>query len=487
MVNSYMNTINLNNPYIVAELIEEGFFDSFKQGYKTQYAQSRGDATNDKDLEQFAQKYADKALPVIQKAQGVAQKYSQKLGIPLPLATTLIAAGMSGGVSAIPFVALLYFARRPVNKAAGAAFDYGAQKMGFMPQKAQTPSPISAAPSSTNQAAGSNLWLPGNNNSKPTGPIWVPQNAWTDYSFSSYMAMRDLQEGLGADLKKWWVNKGADKVGSALGKTAGFVSGKASKYRANVGNLLKNSWSELSKFVSENKLSLAKAAFLMGVGSLVGYGVGSLTSSAIDDITQAIGDQGLSAEEMHQLNWLRNNFEMSDLKQDKTGDFHGGGEQIFGTSDDMSVGAKDSDFENPEWLSKMRQQDDLRDNDAFYKGMQITSGERMTTQAVQDSLETTFSSAIRTQVVGQPDTARGVLTYSFEVTPEPGQSPQEILQNAYRDLAKDLAAKNIDLTDLRPYGQDPGGKIRALLSVAPKLAIPGAMAGAAGGFTDRNK
>lgn len=59
--------------------------------------------------------------------------------------------------------------------------------------------------------------------------------------------------------------------------------------------------------------------------------------------------------------------------------------------------------------------------------------------------------------------------------------------NAYRDLAKDLAAKKIDITDLRPFGQDPSGKIRALLSVAPKLAIPGSMAGAAGGFADRNK
>lgn len=169
---------------------------------------------------------------------------------------------MIGGPAAIPFAALMYFVRKPVNKISGAAFDYGAQKLGLMPKPGQpNPQPVQQP------------------NPQPVQPAPV-QNSW-NMSFSDYLAIQEaneLDEGIG------------DFFGKMIGKAAGFIGGKATKYAANVGNMLKSSAGALMKFARENKLGIAKAAFMMAVGAVVGAGVGAAVnkvSAAIDGVTSS--------------------------------------------------------------------------------------------------------------------------------------------------------------------------------------------------------
>jgi hypothetical protein len=252
------------------EMLDEGFWDSFKQSAKSAYQSARGNPENDQDL----QKYASQAVPALQKAGGVAKQYADKLGISLPLATALIASGMIGGPAAMPFAALMYFVRKPVNKISGAAFDYGAQKLGLMPKPQAQPAqaqPVSqAGPRPSIQDLAARL-----KNRTP-----AVQTSWNT-SFNDYVAIREtteLDEGLG------------DFMGSMLGKAAGFIGGKATKYTMNVANMLKSSAGALLNFARENKLGIAKAAFMMAVGALVGAGVGAAVnkvSAAMDSVANS--------------------------------------------------------------------------------------------------------------------------------------------------------------------------------------------------------
>lgn len=239
-------------------ILDEGFWDSLRQSFSQSYQTARGNPEDDQNLS----KYAAQAIPALKSAAGEAKKYADKLGIPLPLATAVIASGIVGGPAAIPFAALMYFVRQPINKIAGKAFDIGAQKLGLMPK----PDATVTAPT------------------VPTAPKYqMPaisgdgvraQLAHTDnLTFGQYLT---LVEAGYIDLDEGW----GDWAGSMLGKAAGFVSGKAVKYGSNVANMLKNAAMAIGKFASENKLAVAKVAFLMGVGALVGAGVGAAVNKA---------------------------------------------------------------------------------------------------------------------------------------------------------------------------------------------------------------
>jgi len=275
--------------YIAHRDLDEGFFDSMKQGFQSQYAKNSVPQERGEDYE----KYSSKVLPAIQKASGVAKQYSEKLGIPLTLATAIITAGLVGGPGAVPFAALLYFVRKQVNNVAGKAFDKGAEKLGLTGKKAAAPvpAPVAATPAAPSQP--SRLILPGSADWNG-GRVSGLQRSWT--SFEDYKDLRDLHEGWFGDKIKqagnYWKDKGADQVGGAIGKAAGYVSGKAKRGSSQVGGLLKTSFRDLSQFASQNKLAIGKAAFLFSVGALLGAGVGmaygSLTGG--DGIaSQAIG------------------------------------------------------------------------------------------------------------------------------------------------------------------------------------------------------
>jgi hypothetical protein len=270
--------------YIAHRDLDEGFFDSMKQGFKSQYAKNSVPQDRGEDYEQ----YSSKVLPAIQKASGVAKQYSDKLGIPLTLTTAIITAGLVGGPGAVPFAALLYFVRKQVNNVAGRVFDKGAEKLGLTGKKAAA----AAAPVAPSEP--SRLILPGSSNWNG-GRVSGIQRSWT--SFEDYKNLRDLHEGwFGDQIQRagnYWKKKGADQVGGAIGKAAGYVGGKAKRGSSRVGGLLQTSFRDLSQFASQNKLAIGKAAFLFSVGALLGAGVGM----AYDSLTggngiasQAIGD-----------------------------------------------------------------------------------------------------------------------------------------------------------------------------------------------------
>jgi len=235
-------------------LIDEGFFDSMSQGFKKNYDQSKNDTTGDG---QYAQ-YATKAMEAINKSRQAAGQFSQKLGIDPMLATALMASGVVGGPAAMPMAALLYFVRKPLNKAASAGFDKAANKMGWdgkqaaaqpqaaQPQAAQPQAaqPQAAQPQAAQPQAAqpqavqpqavqpqavqpqaaqpqaaqqSNLWLPGQQKRNPNAKLWTPssmQNSW-NLSFASYANERDLHEGWFGDRVSQAGNWAGKKIGGA--------------------------------------------------------------------------------------------------------------------------------------------------------------------------------------------------------------------------------------------------------------------------------
>ena len=293
--------------YVAHRDLDEGFFDSMKQGFQSQYAKNSVSQESGEDYE----KYSSKVLPAIQKASAVAKKYADKLGIPLPLATAVVSAGLVGGPGAVPFAALLYFVRKQVNNVAGKAFDKGAEKLGLAapaPAAGQQAAAAPVAPVAGQQAA-SKLVLPGssdwNGGRVSGGRGGRLQRSWT--SFEDYKDLRDLHEGWFGDKvsqagnwagnkisqgEDYWKNTGADKVGGAVGKAAGYLSGNAKKYGSKIGGLVKSSFNDLSQFASQNKLAIGKAAFLFSVGVALGTGVGMAYNALAggDELaSQAIG------------------------------------------------------------------------------------------------------------------------------------------------------------------------------------------------------
>jgi len=335
-----MNSLSFSS-YI--DSFDEGLFDSMKQGFQNQHAKSS--AIQPGSSESDYEKYSSKVLPAIQKAGSSAKKYAEKLGIPLPIATAIVTSGLVGGPGAIPFGVLLYFAKKQIMGVAGKAFDKGAELSGAgkaqgqpqaqgqaqaqgqgqgqgqgqpqaqaqgqpqpqpqaqgqpqpQPQAQGQPQPQPQAqgqPQPQPQAQGSRLVLPGSadwNGGRIPGRL---QRSWTSYE--DYASMRDLQEGWFGDKAsqagKYWKDKGADQVGGALGKAAGYVTGNVKKQGSRIGGLLKSSFSDLTQFASQNKLAIGKAAFLFGVGIAMGTGVGmaynALTGGADELASQAIG------------------------------------------------------------------------------------------------------------------------------------------------------------------------------------------------------
>jgi len=311
-----MNSLSFSS-YI--DSFDEGLFDSMKQGFQNQHAKSS--AIQPGSSESDYEKYSSKVLPAIQKAGSSAKKYAEKLGIPLPIATAIVTSGLVGGPGAIPFGVLLYFAKKQIMGVAGKAFDKGAELSGAgkaqgQPQaqgqaqaqgqgqgqaqaqgqgQGQPQAQAQGQPQPQAQAQGSRLVLPGSadwNGGRIPGRL---QRSWTSYE--DYASMRDLQEGWFGDKAsqagKYWKDKGADQVGGALGKAAGYVTGNVKKQGSRIGGLLKSSFSDLTQFASQNKLAIGKAAFLFGVGIAMGTGVGmaynALTGGADELASQAIG------------------------------------------------------------------------------------------------------------------------------------------------------------------------------------------------------
>jgi hypothetical protein len=246
------------------EKYEEAFLDSMTKSFKANYDQAQQGA------DQNYEKYADVAKQALAKAGDTAKMLSQKSGVPLPLATALIAAGMTGGPTAIPFAALLYFVKQPLMKGANKAFD------------ATWDAGAKAVRGVRNDVSGGRAQ-----------PQLQPE------SFRAFVE---------ADS---WGDWAGEKLGGAAGTVAGNLAGYGGKVASSIGSRMK----EIGQYAKNNPKEVARFAFLVGAGAAIGAGVGKLTHDVQDLIVQKIKDYGVPQEE---LNWLRKNIVM-----DKSGDEYG--------------------------------------------------------------------------------------------------------------------------------------------------------------------
>ena len=219
-----------------------------KANFQTGYQQGKQSA------DQVYEKYAQQAQNALAKVKNIEQVMSQKTGVPLPLATAMLAAGATGGASAIPVAALTYFARKPVTALASKGFDAAWNAGQKMMQK------------------------------QP-----APQLQPEHFSFKEWL---EIQEA------------GFNMANAA--QFAGRMAGKAVGYSQGLGNTIKGRVQEIAKSITNNPKDVAKLAFLVGVGAMTGGVLGNLSRQAVDQITQSVQDyvQGVPAEE---INWLRNN------------------------------------------------------------------------------------------------------------------------------------------------------------------------------------
>ncbi len=423
-----MSTLTFEN--YLQQQFDESFLKSMKQGYQQSYQQSL-QPSNNQNFEKFSQT----ALPAIKKAGTIAQSFSKKTGIPLPLATALIASGITGGPAAVPFAALLYFVKKPLMKGASAGFDAGVKNI----QKSIS-------------------------RSQPQGqqqPQLQPEHV---ISFRDYCM---YQESI------------SDWTGGKIGSVAGKISGNTTK----AGRVVKQGFSQLAKFASENKLAIGKAAFLMGLGALVGGGVGKITSSAIDSVIQQIGDAGVPAEE---LEWLRNNFKLNVSGTGKNGDgqLRVGGEELAGDE------TADSLFQQ-RVAAREAGQDIVDPRDNFDNTNIMDASNFYSMKSNMEGILDKSGSISAREIIdpsGNSFGKTGALQYSVTIKPELGESEQSVLQKVYRQLAQDLNKSDIKITQFSRLGGDsPGEEIKAMLSVAPNLTAAGAATGAAASMQKRKQ
>lgn len=263
------------------EKYDEAFLGSLQKGFKTGFNQAQ------QKVDQNYEKYSDVAKQALAKAGGTAKMLSQKTGVPLPLATALVAAGITGGPAAIPFAALLYFVKQPLIKGANKAFD------------ASWDAGAKAIQGAKNAVSGSQ-----------SQPQLQPE------SFRAFVE---------ADS---WGDWAGQKLGGAAGTVAGNVSGYGGKVASSIGGRIK----EIGQYAKNNPKEIARMAFLVGAGAAIGAGVGKITHDVKDLIVQKIKDYGVPSEE---LNWLRQNVVM-----DKHGDRYGtDGEVVLQTGNKNTYSA----------------------------------------------------------------------------------------------------------------------------------------------------
>jgi hypothetical protein len=245
------------------ERYEEGFFDSLKKGYGQGYQQAR------QGVEQNYDRYADAAKQALSRAGGAAKALSQKTGVPLPLATALVAAGITGGPAAVPFAALLYFVKQPLMKGANKAFDA--------------------------------TWDAGAKVAGKVGQAMAPQPKPALESFRAFVE---------ADT---WGDWAGEKIGGAAGSVAGNVAGYGSKIAGALGQRAK----EIGELAKGNPKEVARMLFLVGAGAAIGAGVGKITHEVKDFIMEKIKDQGIDPQV---LSWVKQNIVLDDNGKSAHGD-----------------------------------------------------------------------------------------------------------------------------------------------------------------------
>ena len=223
--------------YIEHRDVNEAFFDKMKQGFQASYQSAKGDEkenTSQTD-EQYkkAGELAGKAVDAVKRLK----PYMDKIGLPLPMVATLVAAGMTGGLAAIPFAVLSKKVADIITHQASKGFDKVADMtFGKKPAMAE----------------------------------------------SSFVDRTGKMISGAGDRTGKMISGAVDKTGGAIGSTAGFIAGKSSKYYSKITTLLQKAMTDLLSFVKNNKRDLAKAAFLYAIGTIMGGAIGMASNKVYE-------------------------------------------------------------------------------------------------------------------------------------------------------------------------------------------------------------
>ena len=522
---------------------EKGFFSNLWQKAKDSYSSARGNPEDDVQLKNTLEGWSDKVTPHISKAAKLANEHANKLGISVPLATSIILSGMLGGPAAIPMSVLMYYVNKPVGKMASKAFDKGVAAVqnltGQNKQNQARPMQQASQPNTpTNVMAANKPKTPVAAAAKPSttddeyfksysSPDRFSDHFESDYEcasfyleqysrkfdFQSYAAIRDLQEGVYGDYtrkageyvgskikdfgnwlggkvdkgheyakqaKNWWDEKGSDQVSGAIGKGLGFVAGKSVKYAGNISHLITSSFSSMAKWATQNKLPIAKTLFLMAVGAATGIAVGA----AVNFIAaKALAlSKAVKPEEVN--DWLKDNYKMEIAKDKETGDYViQGGDQLYNKTGQLTPahqGPTDSDTYISSYTFGHDQTTQLINNKA---------------NAVSDTLQRndTFTNVIfqKTDIQGMPD-ENLLLSFNATITPQTGETAKDVLNRAYQTLKDTLTEKGL-MADIEQFKSittniKPNQPIDIAAIIKPDAnLIGGAVGGAIGAKTGSKK
>lgn len=423
------------------EKYEEAFLDSMTKSFKSNYDKAQ------QGIDQNYEKYADVAKQSLSKAGSTAKMLSQKTGVPLPLATALIAAGITGGATAVPFAALLYFVKQPLMKGANKAFD-------------------AAWDTGSKAVQGVKNAVSGSQNQ----PQLQPE------SFRAFV-----------EADNW-----GDWAGEKLGGAAGTVAGKASGYGSKIASSISGRIKEIGQYAKNNPKEIARMAFLVGAGAAIGAGVGKITHEVKDFIMEKIKDQGIDPQV---LNWVKQNIVLDDNGKSAHGDrlSSKGGQEVehpYFINDDGHKVSLDQSISTADKLLKNKGASNPGPSDLHGQGSGIgstvtsssTGGSNTFTRVGVPSspdLRDTYRDAAR---VLQGEYKPGVLGGIFGGDAERGDATNAMLQSSPTPLSARL--------DLKHYGHSGSEEIAKRLAAAKAqfstdnftnpAAIAGGVVGGAG-------
>ena len=254
-----------------ASVIDEAFWDKLTSTFGQSYSKAKGSA------EESYEKYAPAVQKALGQVAGKAKEYSEKLGVPLPLATALLAAGLTGGAGAIPFATILYFAKKPLMTYGGQAFDKAwdtaAGALGGGDNQQQPKQPQAQAqpqqPQQPQQKKQPRFQMP-----YPT-TTYASMQPLEHMSFSEFVAI--------VEAESW-----GDWAGEKIGGAAGWLAGKAVGYGKKIGGAIAGRAREIATYAKNNPREVAKMLFLVGAGAALGAGIGKLTAEIKSMIAQNI-------------------------------------------------------------------------------------------------------------------------------------------------------------------------------------------------------
>ncbi len=287
-----------------APVIDEAFWDKLTSTFGQSYSKAKGSA------EESYEKYAPAVQKALGQVAGKAKEYSEKLGVPLPLATALLAAGLTGGASAIPFATILYFAKKPLMTYGGQAFDKawdtvaGAIGGGANQQQPQQPQDPAQAQQPQQPQAQAQPQQP-QAQAQPQQPQQPQQQKkqprfQMPYPTTTYASMQPLEHMSFSEFvaimeaESW-----GDWAGEKIGGAAGWLAGKVVGYGKKIGGAIAGRAREIATYAKNNPREVAKMLFLVGAGAALGAGIGKLTaeikSMIAHNVHSAVPDADMSA------------------------------------------------------------------------------------------------------------------------------------------------------------------------------------------------